>query len=344
MGATHGWWRCSVIGKDRITRVVIVSAIAIVILTSVVSFSILKLMRGDEKVSSRDWDFYLSSNAIHEPTPTGVTFVFVGHVKLFNDPDNPWADHGPGFDGLKEKLDYFVTSAMDLPVSRVVFGGDTVRTTENRNALKYIIEDLAPRFEGLARFLHGNHDPPTGSSTSGSDLFKAVFPSRFYFEDVGKTRLVYLQSEVPLGFDQQQLEFLRTVLESDSYQTALVFLHHAFWYADEPEAYANEPFFSTSKMPKQYWVTQVLPLLRRGRVGGVFAGDGGGWRSGIVTTLCGIPHYLTGWDRDRHELPAGFLQIVVDGEDVEVLRQVMFDNRLYHMPVEEVLLQMPDCQ
>ena len=145
------------------------------------------------------------------------------------------------------------------------------------------------------------------------------------------------------GLGAVQLQFLSEALSGTAYDMALVFLHHPLWLADEPVQYANRDYNVADRaLPDRFWSTRVLPLLEQGRVGGVFAGDGGVVHPSIVTQLCGVPHYLSGWDLDLQRRPAEFLRILADEQDrLHVLRYVMFDNQLFRTPFKQVTIPGP---
>ena len=292
----------------------------------------------------------LTANSIESTRPEGESFVFVGHTYGFNGcGDASCESGGPSFDDAIAPMDLFVSSANSMAPSRVVFGGDTIFAPNSRGLI-FLRDDLSRRFASPVRFVRGNHDDPRPGSGIPDDLVRAVFPELYYYEDVGGVRLVYLRSLTPLGpsgkevgLDPEQLRFLSNALEDPSYRVALVFIHHALWLADEPVRYSNKPYIKENRsLAERFWVTDVLPILERGRVGAVFAGDGGLFGPALETDLCGIPHFVSGWDLDLQRRPAEFLQIVA-GQDrqINVLRHIMFDGRVFQMPIKQVELQDP---
>jgi hypothetical protein len=298
-------------------------------------------------------DSFLTANSIKTTRPEGDSFVFVGHTYGFNGcGDASCESGGPSFDDAIAPMDLFVSSANSIATSRVVFGGDTIFSPEPMG-LTFLRDDLSRRFDSPVRFVRGNHDDPRPESGIPDDLVRSVFPELYYFEDVGGVRLVYLRSLNPIGpsgkeigLDPEQLRFLANALDDPSYKVALVFIHHALWLVDEPVWYSNKPPRQENRsLVERFWVTDVLPILERGRVGAVFAGDGGLFSPALETDLCGIPHYLSGWDVDLQRRPAEYLQIVPDQDrQVQVLRHIMFDGRVFQLPIKQVdLFHSPAC-
>ena len=241
-------------------------------------------------------------------------------------------------------MNLFIKSVNQMRPHLTIFGGDSV-VKGNSEQLRYIQESLVSRLDNPARFVIGNHDLVQSPGES-DPLFKQTFPEPFYYEDVGKIRLVYLLSFRPedyhQGLSDEQLEFLERTLDN-SYELALVFLHHGLWLLDLPSTHVNS--LAAGVPEPGFWTREVLPLLEEGNVAAVFGGDGGVNKSTLFTDLCGIPHYLTGWSQDLRHRPAEFLQLVVEQGEIEVLPYVMFDGKLFRSPAEEVgLPSQPECQ
>jgi hypothetical protein len=76
---------------------------------------------------------------------------------------------------------------------------------------------------------------------------------------------------------------------SATYKYALIFLHHILWESQ------RKPLFSTDRVQQinDQWKNDILPIITKGRVKGVFSGDGD---HGTVDLINGIPHYTVGWD------------------------------------------------
>lgn len=349
---------------------VLVAALALVLLIAgALSFGALRkaynagqTLRSDVSAIRTDVEWLRQRVAISPTTgfdssSSAGDFLFAGHIYGFNGYVNPSFEYGPNFDFSSEPIDVLIQYANDIGSRHVVFGGDSV-VGLSENSLNYLQNDLAPRFNGPARFVHGNHDDSAASDRFPADLFHAVFPEPYYFEDIDGIRLIYLRSFLPSGgsggvaeglatgergtepgLDVEQLDFLATALDDSSYDVALVFLHNGLWLADEPQRLANIDY---PDLQPRRWVDGILPILESGRVGGVFAGDGGTTQPALVSWLCGIPHYISGWDLNLRRRPAEFLRIAIDSSyRAEVFKQVIFDGQVFEVQTTRVDLTTP---
>jgi len=270
----------------------------------------------------------LFANTIGQSTIQMKSFVFVGHVYPFNGNTAPdYYREFPSYGGPQDTIRTFLSFTNQVEPERVIFGGDSVSRPDERG-YRYFLDSVQSQMNSQARFLLGNHDT-NSSIDENSPLFKQMYQDGFGYEDIDGVRLVYLRSSES-GLSEQQIDFMVGALDN-SYESALVFLHHGLWLASEVEPIVNSPY---EGLAENYWVENILPILTDSRVRGVFAGDGGVRHSTVGSQLCGIPHYLTGWSFDLRKRPADFLRIFVDREKIDVWRYEIMDEESYRVGIE----------
>lgn len=256
----------------------------------------------------------------------GINFsgkiLFIGHIYTKN-----------GFESGKKRRFVNIEKPLKFlrrhiskknPPSRIVFGGDNVyRPTSD--ALRHLAK-IRSRLP-TSRFLLGNHDKYWKISRQ-PELFSKIYDGRYYFEDVDGVRFVYLHSEKEekvLGIDSDQKEFLqRTLAETNKFRYSLVFLHHALWAGNSE--YVNSKYSNAGELMED-WRNNILPLLQKGKVRGVFAGDGGWVMPGTMERVGHIPHYVTGWGYVP-EIPPEWLQITPLEEGIQTQWQKLILGKL----------------
>ena len=301
----------------------------------------------DARLAVRGFD---DLTLMQDERPKGPLLVFTGHA--FG-ADGAVDDVEPVYGKPIEALPSLEAFARDHGILRVVFGGDTIYMPTT-GALAFL-EALHSRIPG-ARFVHGNHeeywsvlgasgypalleglrewyqatwhrpnlnpvadDPPEPVDPGwGSYLsrYERLLGKRYWKEDLGEVRLVYLHTETAprqVGLDDPQIEFLEEALGAGAngnggrrtFRYALVFLHHALWAGLAPWGQA---YYENGAELARQWRERVLPILKKGRVGAVFAGDAGWVEPPPPFALDGVPHYLTGWPgEDGLVLPEWYL-------------------------------------
>jgi hypothetical protein len=270
----------------------------------------------------------LFENELDKPIILKQSFVFVGHVYPYNGNTTPdYYREFPSYGGPQDTIRAFLDFTDQIEAERVIFGGDSVARPDERG-YTYFRDTIQPQMSSQTRFLIGNHDT-SGSIDENSPLFKQLYQEGFGYEDIDGVRLVYLRS-AESGISQQQIDFLVGALDN-SYEYALVFLHHGLWLGSEAEPFVNSPY---EGLTENYWAENILPILATSRVRGVFAGDGGVRHSTVGSQLCGIPHYLTGWSFDLRKRPADFLRIFVEKENIDVWRYEIMDGESFRVGIE----------
>ena len=286
---------------------------------------------------------------LKDKEPQGNYFVFVGHIYPFNGYQYKLSDqpHYLGNDDGTTMSD-FISRMNRLKPQRVIFGGDNVYNA-SPDQLRYLHDQIVGNLTPISRLVLGNHDfYGSGSNNKGiqsqPELLKSLYDKPFYYEDIERIRLIYLNTNVPgtkkqQGFEKEQLQFLSESLSGNEYDQALVFLHHGLWFADRSSEYVNSGYGDHSEQTKKVslWKKKILPLLVKGRVKAVFAGDGGVYHQSTMTNLEGIPHYVSGWSRNKYERPTDFLRIEVVADRVNVYRYAMFEDQIYRVPIKEVI-------
>lgn len=226
------------------------------------------------------------------------TLVFVGHIypktaARYKNQDN-------------ERPLLYLTEIIDnTPPKQIIFGGDNVVSPSDA-ALKHLLK-LKQRLKTNTRFVIGNHDGYWDTLIK-KPIFSSIYHQRYWYEDVNNVRLIYLHTINKKGkytIDEEQLNFLAKTLDPTQYRYALIFQHHALWAG--ADKYSNES--SRVIKAKTLWKNKMLPLMKRGNVQAVFAGDGGNRAEGQMIKLDTIPHYLTGWSRSSPFIPPEWLTI-----------------------------------
>jgi len=199
---------------------------------------------------------------------------FVGHIYPKNGFDG---GQKTGFVNQEDPLDYITQRASRSSPGRVIFGGDNISSPTDAQ-LNHLLQ-ISSRIS-FARFLLGNHEEYWTDLRARKEVFDVLFRARHWYEDVNGVRLVYLHTVTESGahgLDQAQRAWLASSLDGEDYRYALVFLHHGLWAGES--RYVNQDYPDADSL-KSDWLYAVLPVLVKGRVRGVFAGDGGVRSSG----------------------------------------------------------------
>ncbi len=247
--------------------------------------------------------------AVVEPSVSGTEAAnlwFVGHIYPKN---RFFGGEKPQFPDSERPLAFLERLAAHRPPQRILFGGDSV-WKPTPDALDHL-EALADHLP-QARFILGNHDDYWGTLRTMPQRFDAIYRRRYGSEDIDGVRVIHVHTvseDGRYGLDAEQRLFLNAALDGTSYRYALLTMHHALWAGAGTQT--NTPYPDAENLADD-WVANVAPLLVRGRVKAVLAGDGG-WRShGVVYDIEGIPHYLTGWSGFRSDIAPEWLSIRFD--------------------------------
>jgi len=252
------------------------------------------------------------------------TLIFVGHIYPRNEFLFPSEKEPQGRD---HPLLYLTDIVNKSPPARVIFGGDSVYkpTDEALEHLKDLNRNMS---KTESRFVIGNHDQYWKVLLKKPILFDAIYKKRYWYEDVNGVRLIYLHTinkESSYDLDEEQLTFLAKVLDPSLYRYSLIFQHHALWAGDS--IHANTRYPNADKQ-KAIWKNKIIPLLKRGNVQAVFAGDGG-WRAeGRVMKIDEIPHYLTGWTYLLH-IPSEWITLKLEETSPKISWHKFFEGDHY---------------
>ncbi len=254
-----------------------------------------------------------------------LEIIFAGHIYPYN--GNTAADHYMFLPVQGEDsavIEGFIENANRLDPDLVILGGDSIRfsTAQSVEHLRVLTDRLSA---APVRLVPGNHDLVFNDEASRPELLK-MMRLEPWSEDIAGVRLIYLNTVEPVTtqplLSPANVEFLETALDGN-YDVAIVFLHHSFWLADLPSTWVNSPY---EGIEEREWERKILPMLANGRVNAVVAGDGGVRQPTLVSDICGIPHYVSGWSFDVTKRPAEMIYISVTGNEVSVQPAEIIDG------------------
>lgn len=247
--------------------------------------------------------------------------LFAGHVYPKNGVVDPAKASYPDPHGAMSML---LEAERRLAPDRIVFGGDTIRipSPAGTDFIAKLASDLPH-----VRFIVGNHERWW---SKGAARLREILGERHGVEDLAGVRLIRLHSirqNGSFGLDDEERAFLRSALDGEGYEWAIVMLHHALWAGDTP--WVNRDYPGAVRL-REDWLANVLPLLRSGRVRAVLVGDGGWRRPGGRMTLDGIPHFTTGWSGWEVTILPEWLMLDLCEDGPIVSRHVAFEQEFLH--------------
>lgn len=196
---------------------------------------------------------------------------------------------------------------------------------ELRNALYRQWDTVFETFDALGLpvwICPGNHDI-TSATPRYRDIVRDVYTTRvgqaFHKQQLGNYRFLFLNTalaewqneRVEAGLDSTQIQWLTHELESSSPTVDFLFLHHALWYA---ALRTNPSNARGDKMAPIDWMRTVHSLLV-GKVGFVFAGDGGQYGNHLFYEIRDDVHYYVNGS-GAHGL--SFLHVTAQGDRIVV--------------------------
>jgi len=243
--------------------------------------------------------------------------LFIGHIY----PQNSFTyKTKPQFNNKENPIEILRNFEATINPLKIIFGGDNLYESTNES-LKILLnlKSKIPK----SKFVVGNHDMYGCCSCNAYNLpddfpemFKKIYGKLYSFEIIHDVCLIYLHTSTgktsscesgPVCFKGKQRLFLEKLLNKAKYKYALLFMHHALW------KYNND------------WIEEILPLLKKGRVKAVFAGD----ESPLdVHLIDSIPHYHTGWSK-TDGLPPEWLSIKLKNDSISVDHHKIFKGKHY---------------